>query len=287
MHGHNLVAVFSSRSDADAARERLLTEGVAQSDIRVSADHTTASTTTAPPKHEGGFFDWLFGDVPAEQQTWYATNLREGRTAVSVYVRDQNHEQVRDLLEEFNPMDIDDTDVGTAQIGSRGAETQTLAKPIVGQAHPESAPRTADDRDQVIPLAKEELDVGKRQTERRYKIRTYVVEKPVEEQVHLRDERVTIERRPVSGDRSAAVDGLQGREFEVIERHEEPVVAKKSGAAEEVLVHKEVTDRIETIRDKVRETKVDIDKGTASGTTKVGVDRAAAGAKPGSGSDLK
>jgi stress response protein YsnF len=284
MHGHNLVAVFSSRSDADAARERLLTEGVAQSDIRVSADHNTASTTTAPPKHEGGFFDWLFGDVPADQQTWYATNLREGRTAVSVYVRDRNYEHVRDVLEEFNPIDIDDNDVGTAQIGSRDAET--FAEPIVGQARTESRPRTTDDRDQVIPLAKEELDIGKRETERRYKIRTYVVEKPVEEQVHLRDERVTIERRPVSGDRSAAV-GLQGREFEVIERHEEPVVAKKSGAAEEVLVHKEVTDRIETIRDKVRETKVDIDKGTASGTTKVGVDRAAAGAKPGSGSDLK
>jgi hypothetical protein len=45
---------------------------------------------------------------------------------------------------------------------------------------------------------KEELSVGKRATERHYRVKTYVIEKPVEKQVRLRDERVEIERRPVS-----------------------------------------------------------------------------------------
>jgi hypothetical protein len=43
--------------------------------------------------------------------------------------------------------------------------------------------------EQIIPVVKEELEVGKRAAERRYRIRTYVVESPVEQQVNLRDER--------------------------------------------------------------------------------------------------
>jgi stress response protein YsnF len=292
MQGQNLVAIFSSRSEAEAAQRRLIGAGIAASDIRLSTDETTApsaATSTTSPRQEGGFLDWLFGEVPAEQQNWYAVNVRDGRTAVSVYVREENHERIRDVLEACDPLDIDSDDVATAGTASRGAGAQSFAEPIVGEAHPESAARihqsarTTTGHDQVIPLAKEELDVGKRQTERRYRIRTHVVERPVEQQVHLQDERVTIERRPVSGDRAGAEVGLQGREFEVIERHEEPVVAKKSRATEEVVVHKEVKDRVETVRDSVRETKVDMDKST--GNERPGIDRAAAGSKPGISSD--
>ena len=58
---------------------------------------------------------------------------------------------------------------------------------------------TTEQTEQVIPIVKEELAVGKRASERRYRVRTYVVETPVEEQVRLRDERVIVERRPASG----------------------------------------------------------------------------------------
>jgi uncharacterized protein (TIGR02271 family) len=107
--------------------------------------------------------------------------------------------------------------------------------------------------------------------ERRHRIRTYVVERPVEEQVNLRDERVVVERRPVSGDRAVDAEPIQEREVEVVERHEEPVVAKKAKAVEEVAVHKEATERTETVRDTVRETKVEVDKAAAGdkpGTSK-------------------
>jgi stress response protein YsnF len=138
-----------------------------------------------------------------------------------------------------------------------------------------------NESEQVIPVAKEELAVGKRESERRYRIRTYVVERPVEEQVHLRDERVVVEQRPVSGERATGDDGFEEREFEVVERHQEPVVAKKARAVEEVVVHKDAKDRVETVRDTVRETKVDIDQGTGhAGQTDAGIDRAAAGNKP-------
>ena len=117
---------------------------------------------------------------------------------------------------------------------------------------------------------KEELAVGKTASERRYRIRTYVVETPVEEQVKLRDERVIVERRPASGTVSSDAGAVQERVFDVTERHERPVVEKRSREAEEVVVRKEADERVETVRDTVRETKVDVNQEPADRRENIG-----------------
>jgi stress response protein YsnF len=90
-------------------------------------------------------------------------------------------------------------------------------------------------------------------------VRVYPVARTVAEQVNLRDERVVIERRP-TGTYSPTDKDLAPREFDVVERHEEPVVEKTARATEEVVVSRDVTERTETVRDTVRETKVEVDK---------------------------
>jgi stress response protein YsnF len=280
MHGENVVAIFSSRLQAEAARSRLLDSGIADADIRLSADRqASAETSTVAPKHEDGFLDWLFGThIPEDHQTWYGSNLRDGRTALSVYLRGDSSLRVHDILEEFDPVDVEKEGLAPmSQPGIEGSSTGTSQR----STPPGDLQAAGNESAQVIPVAKEELEIGKRETERRYRIRTYVVERPVEEQVHLRDERVVIERRPVSGESVSGDQEFQEREFEVVERHEEPVVAKKARVVEEVIVHKEAKDRAENVRDRVRETKVDVDEGIASAEkANVGVDRAAAGNKP-------
>ena len=67
------------------------------------------------------------------------------------------------------------------------------------------------DGEEVIPVAEEELRVGKRDVNNgRVKVRSYVVETPVRESVSLRDENVEVTRRavdrPVSGTEDAFVD---------------------------------------------------------------------------------
>ena len=122
--------------------------------------------------------------------------------------------------------------------------------------------------DTVIPVVKEDVEIGKRVHERRYRIRTYTIETPVERDVTLRDERVVIERRPVSDPAvaaRAASEMPRDREYEVIERHEEPMVEKRQ-SAEEVVIHKEADERTERVRDTVRETKVDVDRDAGAGT---------------------
>jgi hypothetical protein len=109
------------------------------------------------------------------------------------------------------------------------------------------------------------LEVGKRATEQRYRVKSYVVERPIEKTVTVRDERVEIEHRPIS--RTGDLSMPQEREIEVVERHEEPFAEKRVTGAEEVVVRKEVVERPETVRGTVRETKVEIDDGRGTATT--------------------
>ena len=93
----------------------------------------------------------------------------------------------------------------------------------------------------------------------RVRIRSYVVETPVNEQVRLRSESVQVERKAV--DRPvAAEDALfQDRVIEAEERAEEAVVAKDARVKEELTLRKTTDDRTQDISDTVRHTEVEIE----------------------------
>lgn len=288
MEGHNIVAIYGSRSDAERARDRLIEIGIPGTDIRMSADDWGLAAGTAvvagapaPTRRREGFWDWLFGrDVPEGDRSWYEANLREGRTALSVFARDaQEQQRVAETLEEFDPIDIEDAaGAGLAPLGSadtwsrRDADSTSVEWPAAREASIAAqqtgldagtgvGQRTATEvssEEQKIPVVSEELAVGKRASERRYRIRTYVVETPVEKEITLRDERVVVERRPVS-DAAANAQIPQEREYEVVERHEEPVVEKRARNVEEVVVRTDANERTEKVRDTVRQTKVDVE----------------------------
>jgi hypothetical protein len=247
---HTIVAVYETASEAERVRERLLAAGVSAESIRYgTSDHPT-EMAQASAKHSGGFFDWLFGAEPSDnERQWYQTNLSGGRTALSVQIDDESRaEAVHRILEESDAVAIDDDEVTT------GGDVATGA-------------RTSGDDEQVIPLEKEQLQVGKRQTETKRRIRVYAVERPVEESVTLTDETIVVERRPVTGIETHS-GAFQERDIEITERHEEPVVAKTTTADEAVVVRKTARQREETVRDQLRETKVDVDPGSGDNTAR-------------------
>jgi uncharacterized protein (TIGR02271 family) len=130
--------------------------------------------------------------------------------------------------------------------------------------------RLTDRGEEVIPVAEEQLRVGKRDVSHgRVRIRSYVVETPVEEQVTLREERVAVERRPVDRALGDAEQAFQERTIEAEERGEEAVVSKEARITEEVVVRKEAEQRTETVSDTVRQTEVEVEDergNTISGT---------------------
>ncbi|HEV2802921.1 MAG TPA: YsnF/AvaK domain-containing protein [Pyrinomonadaceae bacterium] len=111
----------------------------------------------------------------------------------------------------------------------------------------------------TIPVVEEELQVGKREVERGgVRVESRVEEKPVTEEVQLREERVHVERRPVDRPVTDADAAFREGTLEVTERAEEPVVSKTARVVEEVVVGKQVEEHTETVRDTVRRTDVDV-----------------------------
>ncbi len=119
----------------------------------------------------------------------------------------------------------------------------------------------------MIQLSEEHIEVGKRAVNRgTTRLRRYTVETPIEENVRLREETVSIERRPVSGTAAVGPDAFTDRVIEVTETREEAVVAKTARVKEEVVIHKDVNERVETVRDTVRRDEVEVEK--VPGTTR-------------------
>ncbi len=100
------------------------------------------------------------------------------------------------------------------------------------------------------------------------RIRRYVVEKPVEQEVTLRDETVKVERRPVTDGRPVTDADFTDKTIEMTETDEEAVVGKEARVVEEVGLRKEVSDRVETVRDTVRKQEVEIEQVPGDGTSK-------------------
>lgn len=124
-------------------------------------------------------------------------------------------------------------------------------------------------QEEVIPVYEEELKVGKRVVEQGHvRVRVYTVERPVQEGVTLREERVAVERRPVDRPTSGAGEAFRERTIDVTTHREEPVLAKDARVKEEIVVRKEADQRTETVRDTVRRSEVEIedDRTTASGS---------------------
>ena len=90
----------------------------------------------------------------------------------------------------------------------------------------------------------------------------------MQEQVALREERVSVERRPVDRPIAAGDDAFRERTIEATETAEEAVVAKEARVTEEVVVRKQSEERTQTVSDTVRRTEVEVeDERGRTGTT--------------------
>jgi hypothetical protein len=176
-----LVAVYPSRNEAEQAVRAALGSGIPNDNIRISG--------AAKEPH---VWDWLFSrHVPERDRALYRTHLAEGRTVLSVLLDGSASparvSAVQEILARYHPVDVHvETDEGAP--GAAGRQTVQAA-----------APAARKGEEEIIPLPREELKVGTRATDRVRHIRTYVVEEPVEKEVSLSDEQLTVERRPQPG----------------------------------------------------------------------------------------
>jgi len=161
------------------------------------------------------------------------------------------------------PTDVVETDADIVADVPAGGSTYGTR----GGVGSEGAALGQGDRgEDVIQAAEEQLRVGKREVGRgSVRVRSYVVERPVEEQVSLREETVHVDRRPVDRPLSAGDRAFTEKEIELTERGEEAVVSKEARVTEEIALRKDVDTRTETVRDTVRKQEVEVDDDRVTG----------------------
>ena len=301
MAKQTITAVFDTRDHAESASLSLRQAGIPAADVTLSPENAREELgvgygTVTEPKPAGfmASLENLFGGY--DDRDTYAEGVRRGGTLLTAHVDDAHIDRAVSLLEQHGAIDLEEreqtwrgegwtggrTGAATAATGVAGAGAAALtttdttsAAPVVTTetrtatlAPTATAPaRTGTVAgEDVLQVVEERLDVGKRAVSRgKVRLHSYVVENQVSEDVNLRDETVTVDRRIV--DRPVAAlgaDAFQERTIEMEEIDEEAVVAKTARVVEEVGIRKDATERTETVRDTVRSTKVDVEDGRTS-----------------------
>jgi stress response protein YsnF len=251
---HTVVGLFEDRSDAQAAMNDLVAAGFIKENIDISNRQFAegSSDTAYADKGEGigdriaNFFNSLFGDDETTASN-YTNAASDAEAILTVHPdSDERARLAQEIMDRNDAIDVDEH-------GAKYADHN-----LTGTA----ANRNTTDTTAKIPVVEEKLNVGKRQVESGgARIRSRVIEKPVEENVRLREEHVVVNRRPVDREVTEGdLKNFQPGEMEITERAEVPVVGKQARVVEEVEVGKNVTEREETVRDTVRTTDVDVEE---------------------------
>ena len=243
-----VVGLFEDRSEAQRVVDDLTKNGFSRSEITTTSDSGTSNVSSLLTNAE----------IPDRDVRFYSEGVQQGDTLIVVRTSDDKARQAADIMSRYNMVDLD----------ARADQYRQGGRTDVGLSN-------LDEEGQVIPVVEEQLQVGKRQVQRGgVRIHSQVTERPVEEQVTVRHEKVNVERRPVDRDVSeVGADAFQERTIEMTETVEEPVVAKRARVIEEVVVGKTEHEHTQTVRDTVRRTDVDVQQlGTeqTSGTVSTG-----------------
>jgi uncharacterized protein (TIGR02271 family) len=258
---NTVTAFFENRSDADAAVERLVKDGIARDGIRVVAGKESTTSTEVASEHKGFWEkleDFFF---PDEDRAVYSEGLRRGGYLVTVSnVTAASYDKVIDILDDEGSIDLDQRAESWRSEGWNQQETVSLYGASANRASATGTAALDAGREEVIPVVEEKLRVAKRDLNHgRVRVRSYVVENPVSEQVSLRDENVSIERRTVDRPVTETENAFVDRTIEAEEHHEEAIVSKDARVVEEIALRKTAEQREETISDSVRRTEVEVE----------------------------
>ena len=260
-----ITAMFDSRNEAEAARTRLTQSSIDADNVKIIDQGSSGSSASSEGHMQGtthgqGFWASVKEAFMTDgDRAGYEEGIRRGGYLLCARVDEGRADEAIRLLEESDSVDFDERQ---QQWRSEGWAGFTGA----GAGSDRTQERSGTVEEERIPLVEEQLRVGKREVARGgARVRSYVQEMPVHEQVSLREEHVSVERRPVDERISQqdlnSGDLLRERNIEMTETAEEAVVAKEARVREELVVRKTAEERVEEVNDTVRRTEVEIEEG--------------------------
>jgi uncharacterized protein (TIGR02271 family) len=264
-----ITAMFDSRAEAEAAKARLKAANVDADHVHVHDKSSAGYKESGYSTHQDrGMWDTVKNAfLPDEDRHTYEEGVRRGGAVLTADVDDDRVDEAVRVLEDAGSIDVDDR---ASQWRSSGWDYSAAgASTGLGAVGTTERSAIGGQQEEVIPIVEEQLVVGKRDVNRGgVRVRSYVTETPVHEQVRLRNEQVNVERRTVDQPLGAAdTDAFRERTIDMTATGEEAVIGKTARVVEEVVISKTANEHVETVDDTVRRTDVEIDRDTDVDTT--------------------
>lgn len=257
-----VIGIFDYGVDAQMAAQQLEKNGIPSNNIDIAVrgakDKSSAptqnrpnpsnpnmggptNTVTTDNQRDSQFFNSLF-DNRDESSKYYEVAKHGSIVTVHTDSKEQA-KKAAELLDKYGAIDVNE----------RSAQYRGMSSSDKGKW---------TDSSKSIPVVEENMQVGKREVETGgVRLRSRIIERPVEEKLRLREEHVHVERRPVNRPASEQdMKGFKEGEITMTEHAEKPMVNKEARVVEEVRLGKDVEQHEETIRGTERKTDVEVDR---------------------------
>jgi uncharacterized protein (TIGR02271 family) len=248
MAWEKVVTAYDSVDKAKNALKVLQNSGYDASDLSVIDSSSLKSHET----DHVGLWRRLFGEnVWDHEAAVYGDTIDKGGAVLAARVPSDQVARVMALLDVHQPLDVH------AVAAKIGETVPVEAKALVTPPIPKSDARDAE----TLRLAEEQLNVGKRLFETgTTRIRRFVTERPVEQEVTLHEEHAEVVRMAINDPGFVADIDWSDKAYEVTETAEQAVVSKTARVVEEVTLRKTGSDHVETVKDTVRRQQVEVEK---------------------------
>jgi uncharacterized protein (TIGR02271 family) len=253
-----IVAAFDTNAHAQAAVDALKAGGFHADDISLFDKGRIAT-------RESGLWQRLFGGgLHQHEADVYNQAIDRGGVVVTVRVPDNEVAHATGILDIHRPIDVHDRAVTTGIAPAarvEAAAAKIAAAPIATEQKVAVSPKLAEAHDEVLRLAEEQLEVGKRIVETgKTRVRRFVTEREVSADVTLHEEHADVLRRAVTDPKYIGEIDWADQTIEVVETAEQALVNKTARVVEEVALKKIGSEHVETVHDKIRRQQVEIER---------------------------
>jgi stress response protein YsnF len=263
MNYEKIVTLYDTSEHAEAARRSLEAAGFAPSEISLINSKTLG--VAGDKLSEPGLWHRLFGrDIQEYEAKVYGRSVEAGGVVLTIRVPEAEASRAMSILNAHRAVDLSKRAeqeglIATAPVAASKPAAAVRPTAPTTATIPAAAGATAGE--EVLALAEEQINVGKRLVQGgTTRIRRFVIETPVEAQVTLHEEHARVLRRASADPNYIRNIDWTDKTIEITETAEEPIVTKSVHITEEVVIQREGTDHVKTLRDKVRRQQVEVER---------------------------
>ncbi|MDZ3838279.1 MAG: YsnF/AvaK domain-containing protein [Rhodospirillales bacterium] len=226
-----IIAMYDNAAKAEKVVNEIVNAGISRDQVEVLSGNGNGASSLIGKLSEQG--------VEKDEAAVYAEAIGKGRSMVTVQAPDERADETFEMMNDLGAQDLD----------------ELLAEAEASQEQEET--------EETVPVVEEQVSIGKRKVMRGgVRVTSTVSERPVEETLRLREEKVEVEQ--TSADRKLspqeAEKAFAQKTVELAETAEEAVISKEARVVEEVSLRKSTAEREETVQAKARRTDVKVEE---------------------------